>query len=569
LVPIVYRDGFQQMHEALARHNWLFFRESDNFDRGFEQLISAIDTDLAHVRLHTRLLERAIEWKKERRSQSFLLRGEDLERSHNWLVQAEQKEPKPTELQQEYISNSQASEEAQKVLKAVEHASQILADARRQTSYEVPKLRIRWTWIPKITLGMTVPILLIRMLGVLQGWEWKLLDQFFLLRPMESRDERITIIKIEESDITRFGSKVPDRVLAQALNIIKAAKPRVIGLNLYRGRTAETDLEQFFQSTPNFFGVEKSLGKRIAPPSTLKQLGQVGFSDIVLDIDGTVRRALLSMRLDNQVQTGLATQLALRYLETEKVIPEQSESGRVRLGKTIFDPLKPNDGGYVDGDTGGYQILLNYRGTQTNFFAFSLQQILNGQVPAEQLHDRVILIGTATEDVEDGINSPYSKYWFERIPKVVLQANMISQLLSAALDGRPLLRCWTKPLEGLWIVGWVGIGAVISWWFRSPIRLIVSAGLVSCGLIGGCYSAFLIGWWLPVLPALLGFLGGTIALSLVRNKQFDHLRFQHTLTLLLQARRDYPTAGQIAIEYLKQSETKENQVLIDRQLNQH
>jgi adenylate cyclase len=146
---------------------------------------------------------------------------------------------------------------------------------------------------------------------------------------------------------------------------------------------------------------------------------------------------------------------------------------------------------------------------------------------------------------------------------------MVSQLLSAALDGRPLLRSWTEPLEGLWILGWVGIGAVISWRFRSPIRLIASTALVICGLMGGCYSAFLIGWWLPVLPALLGLLGSTIALSLVTNKQLDHLRLQHTLTLLLQARRSHPIAGQIAIEYLKQSETQENQKLIDRQLNQH
>jgi adenylate cyclase len=416
LVPIVHREGFEQTHPALAKYNWLFFRETDDFDLGFEQLISAIDTDLAHVRLHTRLLERAIEWEKERRNQSFLLRGEDLDRSQNWLVQAEQKEPKPTELQREYISNSQSSEEAQKVLKAIEHASQILANARWHTSHEVPKLRIGWTWIPTITLGMSVSILLIRMLGVLQGWECKLLDQFLLLRPMEPRDERITIINIEESDITRFGSSVPDRVLAQALNTIKAAKPRAIGLNLYQGRTVQSDLVRFFQSTPNFFGIEKSIGKRIAPPSTLKRLGQVGFSDVVLDKDGTVRRALLSIRMDNQVQSSFATQLALRYLETEKIIPKELEPGRIRLGKTILEYLKPNDGGYVHVDSGGYQILLNYRGTQKNFFVFSLQQILNGEVPAERLHNRVVLIGKTAEDIDNGINTPYSNLWFERIP---------------------------------------------------------------------------------------------------------------------------------------------------------
>jgi hypothetical protein len=40
LVPIVHREGFTldnslPAHEALNRHNWLFFREQDDFDTEF------------------------------------------------------------------------------------------------------------------------------------------------------------------------------------------------------------------------------------------------------------------------------------------------------------------------------------------------------------------------------------------------------------------------------------------------------------------------------------------------------------------------------------------------------
>ncbi|BAU12624.1 RHS Repeat family protein [Leptolyngbya sp. NIES-3755] len=38
LVPIVYREGFKQTHPALAKHNWIFLRETDEFDRGFANL---------------------------------------------------------------------------------------------------------------------------------------------------------------------------------------------------------------------------------------------------------------------------------------------------------------------------------------------------------------------------------------------------------------------------------------------------------------------------------------------------------------------------------------------------
>jgi hypothetical protein len=63
LVPIVRRDvDTKAVPQALAALNWVFFRESDDFDRAFQSLIEAIDTDLDWVRAHTRLLVRAIEW---------------------------------------------------------------------------------------------------------------------------------------------------------------------------------------------------------------------------------------------------------------------------------------------------------------------------------------------------------------------------------------------------------------------------------------------------------------------------------------------------------------------------
>jgi hypothetical protein len=48
--------------DELNKFNWIFFRESDNFDQALRSLCIALDTDLEHVREHTRLLTRAIEW---------------------------------------------------------------------------------------------------------------------------------------------------------------------------------------------------------------------------------------------------------------------------------------------------------------------------------------------------------------------------------------------------------------------------------------------------------------------------------------------------------------------------
>ncbi|KAM3094798.1 TIR domain-containing protein, partial [Phormidesmis sp. 146-12] len=114
VVPIVRRDGFEmaKMHPVLKKHNWLPFRETDEFDRGFRDLVGAIEMDLGYVRSHTRLTERAVEWEDKQRNESFLLRGTDLEDAEQWLTQGASKQPQPTELQGEYIGASRRAETA-------------------------------------------------------------------------------------------------------------------------------------------------------------------------------------------------------------------------------------------------------------------------------------------------------------------------------------------------------------------------------------------------------------------------------------------------------------------------
>jgi tetratricopeptide (TPR) repeat protein len=105
MVPIVARDvNAGTAPEALAKLNYIFFRESDDFEKAADTLISALDTDLDWVRAHTRLLTRAIDWESKGKNNSFVLRGDDLRAAERWLAEAStNKEPKPTALQTEYI----------------------------------------------------------------------------------------------------------------------------------------------------------------------------------------------------------------------------------------------------------------------------------------------------------------------------------------------------------------------------------------------------------------------------------------------------------------------------------
>ena len=131
LVPIVRQEGFdmEQVRPALRKTNWLFFKDDNDFDAAFQSLVKTLNTDLSHVKTHTRLLVRTLEWEKKQRCDDFLLRGSDLETAEQWLDQeiAEQHKSLPTEQQKTYIVKSREVEDArQRMITAGEQAKRMV-----------------------------------------------------------------------------------------------------------------------------------------------------------------------------------------------------------------------------------------------------------------------------------------------------------------------------------------------------------------------------------------------------------------------------------------------------------
>ncbi|MDX2213485.1 MAG: CHASE2 domain-containing protein [Oculatellaceae cyanobacterium bins.114] len=363
----------------------------------------------------------------------------------------------------------------------------------------------------------------LRLTGGLQILEWTVLDWFFQHRALEEPDSRIVLVTIEEADITRLQQwPISDATLAEALQRIKQQQPRVIGLDLYRDLPVEpghAQLLDVFRSTPNLIGIEKvtsgSEGGAIAPPPVLSERGQVSASDLVLDDDGTLRRVLLSLdNADGETVLGLASRLALIYLKTEgiQLEPINRDRGHVRLGKAEFLRLQANDGGYVRADVGGYQILSNFRHFKQEFTQVSLSELLEGQVPADLMRDRIVLIGTTAASVSDRLNAPRIDNTdnLPGVPGVMIHADIISQLLSAALEGRPVLKTWSEPGEWVWIGVWAVVGSWLGWRLQSPLRTGIGASLLSGGLGVTTYIFFLQGWWVPLVPGVISLLGSAV-----------------------------------------------------------
>ncbi|WP_027268774.1 TIR domain-containing protein [Leptolyngbya sp. PCC 6406] len=124
LVPVVYQDVQpDQVHPELARLNWIFLRPEDDFDGGLRGLLAALDQNIDYVRTHTRLLLRALEWDNNGRDASYLLRGKDLHRANEYLVQGREEEPKPTPLHHQYVLASAEVEAAARQAEMVHQAS--------------------------------------------------------------------------------------------------------------------------------------------------------------------------------------------------------------------------------------------------------------------------------------------------------------------------------------------------------------------------------------------------------------------------------------------------------------
>ena len=399
-----------------------------------------------------------------------------------------------------------------------------------------------------ITFGISGLTIALSYLKIFQSWEWSTYDAWFRLRSREEKEERIVVVTIDESDIGKIGQwPMSDLTLSKAIAQVGQQQPRAIGLDIYRDlpvAPGTEELEAVLRSTPNLIGVEKIIGEGIQPFPILKEQDRIALSDLVRDGDGKIRRGLLSVELDDgQIQLGLGTRLALMYLAAAEVFPEAIASGKIALGKGIFIPFRSNDGGYVRADDGGFQVLIDYRGTENSFSQVSLTDVLNDNIPDNLFRDRLVLIGSTASSLNDFFSTPYSnsrENQLDDLPGVFVHANIASQIISTALDGRSSIKTVNEPLEWIWIFAWTSgasiFSALLNRQFLSqpallPIFAIVVPGLA---ILGSSYLLFLGGFWLSAIAPLFSVIVSRIIIGwyskLNREELQKKLAFTDSLT---------------------------------------
>lgn len=386
------------------------------------------------------------------------------------------------------------------------------------------------------SLLMTSLVVGIRRLGFLQKWELQAYDLLMRSRPDEGPSERLLVVGIRETDFQlpeqkyRKGS-LSDSALYKLLEKLEPHQPRVIGLDIFRDFPVDSEKQQLktrLLNSNRFFaichvGEPNGESQGIAPPPEIPEK-RLGFSNVLLDDDGILRRYILSMdvRSSSNCPTtwSFGFQLALHYLKDEGITPEFKQ-GNWQLGDTVFPRLKEFNGGYQTADTWGNQILLNYRSYRSpNQITdiVSLEDVLAGKVTPEQIKDKIIIIGVITSTSSDHFRTPYSDKLAaseQYTPGAIVHAQISSQILNAVLDKRPLLSA--IPLWGeIFLIGfWGCVGGILALRIRS-LRFLFIGNLIAVLVIYGiCFFLFIKGVWLPLVPSTLSLLSTTGCLVIV------------------------------------------------------
>ena len=394
------------------------------------------------------------------------------------------------------------------------------------------------------SISVILTIVVIRTLGLLQPLEWTAFDLLFFLRPAEPKDERIVIVAWDEADLQMSEEgTMSDHTLAVILERIKKQQPRIIGLDLFRdvpvlskslsaqqNEQAYHKLQAIFRSTPNLVGIETVIPPTINPPKTLKDQGQTTAADLLLDRDGIIRRAYIHPLEDEKGEPAeipaLGVVLGYQYLAQEGFEADKIEGNALQLANSqtgseiILQPFQQLDGGYVE-DEEGTLIFVNWRKGNPRFDQVFVSEVAAGLIPPGIFKDKIVLIGNISASGADKHHLPINRWTLPPTTNgVEIHAQIASYIISAALDGRPLIK--TIPEWSEWvmlILTVVGI-ALIAEKYR-PIRpwkiiFITATGalVIICGLGAIAWLTFAEGYWIPIVPSLLGALATPMMICL-------------------------------------------------------
>jgi adenylate cyclase len=210
-----------------------------------------------------------------------------------------------------------------------------------------------------------------------------------------------------------------DRLMAEA---IAWGNNVILGVAFEPGRSQEALTKEFIarscfpvSSSALSQGYFPNQEKILIPIDPLRSQAQgFGYVNIFPDKDGIIRRVTPLIIRHGKAHMPLAVAAAGHYTGD---VPQLSSQGNIQMGNYVF-PL-PTEG----------SLLLNFYGLENSFKGYSISDIIEGQIPAAQLKDKMVIIGGMATGIGDIWPTPLSG----EIPGVYIQATFAENILQNRL----------------------------------------------------------------------------------------------------------------------------------------
>lgn len=340
-----------------------------------------------------------------------------------------------------------------------------------------------------------------------------------------SQPSDVVVIGFNDDDLERWNWPVPDEILSKVIKGALSQGASVVGVDIYRDAAVEPGHDDFtrtLRDNETVVAVMKypsETSDGVPPPPVVqgKSKTRVGFSDMVVDSDGSVRRGLLYLAGKGSVEKSLSLQTARLQLKRRNIAPQAAGANdkALKLGASVIRPLGSQFGGYRNLDAAGYQFLLDFRREPSQIPVLSSRDVLEKKVDRRLLSGKIALIGIMSEQVKDLFILPVRGAKDHRATfGVILHAMVVDQILRLAGGvNRP-----TRSLNAWWENVLIVLGAVLivlaGWRSKKPLTHMIVGAVGVCLVLAGGYFGLLFDWWLPAVPvALAGAVAAVTAFS--------------------------------------------------------
>ncbi|MDX2042912.1 MAG: CHASE2 domain-containing protein [Acidobacteriota bacterium] len=393
----------------------------------------------------------------------------------------------------------------------------------------IPQLGRSLKWLLAIILVSTFIAVVVDWRA--PGLSRYLQDVLMRMRGTMPPPDQIVILAIDDASIARFGRFPWSRALtAQALEKISAANPKVIGLSvLYSEATNENDDVALAQAIKNsgkvvvaaqLVSIGANRAEWLRPLPDIEQAAAaVGHGNVATDNDG-VARALLLREADDGGHTywSLAAEL-VRVADGARPEEIHEVPGAVRIAartipvvtdsQSVFVTTQPNSTQFET--VRANRMPIDFVGPAGTFAArtFSLADLMDGRVTADDLRGKYVLVGATASAMGDRVASPFSRYESkdgaqngQMMPGVEVLANAVTTILRE--------RFYVETPG--WLAALVAalIAAAIVFWISAPrenlsmMPYLLFVGILLVGILLVAFAMFAYGLVLPPLvPAIV------------------------------------------------------------------